>query len=111
MGIDFPDEWNGLSISDAWTKENSGGLPTSEAGRKSWAKNPQFKLTLDVAANVFLVLYQKDGRVIKEAKHPFKDQIHPVNLAILRQNPQDKQPRLTEYIYIYIYCIDLRRKM
>lgn len=44
LNVDFPDEWTGVRFKSAWTKSNSGGLPTSMKPeiRERYAKNPQF---------------------------------------------------------------------
>ena len=64
----------------------------------AWAKNPQFKLTLDEASNIFLVLYQRDGRLEPGAKFPFKDFINPVNMTIMKQETEG-QERVEVYVF------------
>ena len=46
LNLDFPDHWTGVRFKSAWTKSNSGGLPSAyeKPLLDQYAKNPQFIL-------------------------------------------------------------------
>ena len=65
LNVDFPDNWTGVRFKSAWTKENSGGLPTSysEDMRKRYATNPQFKVSPTKNCEIVVSLAQHGGRL------------------------------------------------
>jgi len=44
LNLDFPEDWTGVRFKSRWTKNNSGGLPTTYTDDvlTRYAKNPQF---------------------------------------------------------------------
>ena len=65
--IDFPEEWSGIRTFDKWTKDCAGGTPLQGTAKEnaSWAKNPQYKITVNnkkaKKTHMFISLGQKDG--------------------------------------------------
>lgn len=55
IAIDFPPDYSGRRVYGEWTEANSGGFPTKNDAT-SWAKNPQFLITLKKTTHVFISL-------------------------------------------------------
>ena len=90
--VDFKDAWFGTRFEGAWTKDNSGGVPTSGTNQESirWAKNPQYTVELRKPTNAFISLSQEDGRDVKGSVFPFEGAINTACFTIMRAGPQEK---------------------
>jgi Calpain large subunit, domain III. len=79
--IDFPEEFHGRRFIGEWNQSNAGGFPT-KSDDKTWAKNPQFLLSLKKTTELFIFLGQNDGRLVKGEKFHFPNCIHPVMIMV-----------------------------
>jgi hypothetical protein len=63
--VDFPDSYLGIRFFDAWTKKESGGIPlnSTEKEMRSFAKNPQYYISVKKETNIQITLIQNDGRL------------------------------------------------
>jgi len=91
MCVDFPNERSGVRFINKCTAYTSGGTPSplTEEKKKLWAKNPQYTMTLQKEAELFISLAQEDGRLIPGLKFPYLEHIHPVCFTI-SVKPKDK---------------------
>ncbi|CAG9315691.1 unnamed protein product [Blepharisma stoltei] len=89
--VDFPDEWWGVRFRGAWTRENSGGVPTTpnKAHAERWAKNPQFFMELKQKSEIFIYLSQEDGRHAKGSVFPFEGVINTACFSIMKVGPDE----------------------
>lgn len=94
---DFPSAWSGIRFKGAWTAETAGGLPIgSPESLKSWGKNPQFIVDLKVPADVFVMLFQDDGRLVPHLPFPFTGFVKNICVSMLRL--ESGEEGLTEFI-------------
>ena len=81
----FSSAWSGIRFKGAWTAETAGGLPIGPPETlKSWGKNPQFVLDLKVPADVFIMLFQEDGRLVPNLPFPFTGFVRNICVSLLK---------------------------
>jgi len=92
LNLDFPDEWTGLRFVSAWTKSNSGGLPTSyeKAHLEEFAKNPQFVIRPAANAELMFSVTQAGGRLPQDGQYytyPFPETLHYAAVGVFKLAP------------------------
>lgn len=65
VNIDFPQDWSAVRFKSAWTKANSGGLPSSytKDHLERYAKNPQFLIRPVEDTEIMFSMQQTGGRL------------------------------------------------
>jgi len=89
LNVDFPDNWTGVRFKSAWTKQNSGGLPTKMTTEmlKKYAKNPQFLVKPTNNCSMMFAMSQTGGRLPVNGKYysyPYKEVLNFANIAVFK---------------------------
>ena len=89
LNVDFPDDWTGVRFKSAWTKQNSGGLPTKMTAEmlKRYAKNPQFYVRPTNDCKMMFAISQTGGRLPKDGRYysyPYKEVLNFANVSVFK---------------------------
>jgi len=101
INIDFPDEWTGIRFKSAWTKSNSGGLPTAYEKEKleQYAKNPQFLVKPVNDSEIMFSVTQTGGRLPVDGEYftyPFAETLNYASVGVFKLGPDET----------YLKCFD-----
>lgn len=97
LNVDFPEDWTGVRFKSAWTKSNSGGLPSKfqKEHLDRYAKNPQFLVTPQEDTELMFSMQQTGGRLplvsdkegyplYQYSTYPFSEQLKYGNATVFR---------------------------
>ena len=108
LNVDFPDNWTGVRFKSAWTKQNSGGLPTKMTSEMltRYAKNPQFYVKPTKDCEMMFAMSQTGGRLPKDGRYysyPYREVLSFANVSVFRlpegqEHLQKFDKKLSEYI-------------
>ena len=102
VSIKFPADWSGRRARAEWNDNTAGGFPLKKTPEQfvSYAKNPQFRITLNrsggAPTELFITVGQVDGRLIRGYKYPFKEVVSPFNVCLF--NLAQGEEKLEKFI-------------